>query len=706
MKILKERKDIIFRLFAIIGLGFCECYYIVNELFGCQYSFLLVALAIFTITSIAIATRILPQKLVISFYVLVALILGILFLFYREVIIEYLQQVYTVIINLSHLTGGSAVIIVFALAVIVLLYKYILVVKIRNYPISLIMSILIIVPVYLICKQENLLFFTIYITILLFVFLHWFSPKHSDNSKEQNQSSTVVIISLIAIIIALSSVFTSNIRTNPLKWIDDINLFKKEGQSTNYVIVIDGQSKLTELSASYTYNDTLMMIVNSPYIEHLRSKTFDTYKGDSWVKAFDEDMPYHHDIEVDFVQYKQMLDEYSIPYIIHDMTVVLNAQSQMIFAPPNSKINDLRLGNINKNYYDDFYFDEPMGEGTIYTIENIRVDYNSLEFVSLIKNSSSNNLEYIENYLDIPKDLPPKINELAHVLTDKYESNYEKAKVIEYFLSSQYTYTIEPPKKANHVDFIEYFLFDTKQGFCTHYASSMVMLLRSINIPCRYVTGYVLTPSVISIDAPDEVIEQLTYVEGVPQDFRVQKKQSHAWVEVWFDDYGWLTFEPTSSYSTYFVQDNEYRSDNIVLDNIKVPKDVKANKIKIPYNIIILSFCIFVFLIISCIMAKKIKTERQKTNEQKTAIVWEKIKKWYHKKYGILILNETAREFANKADKTNEMLYCALCIYERALFSNSDTSYDSLINIKKLYKAIKADYKKQKKILKKEERVN
>ena len=72
------------------------------------------------------------------------------------------------------------------------------------------------------------------------------------------------------------------------------------------------------------------------------------------------------------------------------------------------------------------------------------------------------------------------------------KNNYEKAKIIESYLSTQYTYTLTPPEKPANEDFVEYFLFETNQGFCTHYASSMVMLLRSIGIPCRYVTGYIL----------------------------------------------------------------------------------------------------------------------------------------------------------------------------------------------------------------------
>jgi len=77
---------------------------------------------------------------------------------------------------------------------------------------------------------------------------------------------------------------------------------------------------------------------------------------------------------------------------------------------------------------------------------------------------------------------------------------------------------------------VDYFLFDVKQGYCDYYASAMVMMLRSIGIPARFVAGY----------APGDYNSQTSaYV--------VLEQNAHAWVEVFFPSYGWVQFEPTAS---------------------------------------------------------------------------------------------------------------------------------------------------------------
>jgi len=77
---------------------------------------------------------------------------------------------------------------------------------------------------------------------------------------------------------------------------------------------------------------------------------------------------------------------------------------------------------------------------------------------------------------------------------------------------------------------VDYFLFEAPGGFCSYYASAMAVMLRSIGIPARVVTGY--------------ATGDYDYTRGA---YRVPANASHAWVEVYFPDYGWVEFEPTAA---------------------------------------------------------------------------------------------------------------------------------------------------------------
>jgi protein-glutamine gamma-glutamyltransferase len=96
--------------------------------------------------------------------------------------------------------------------------------------------------------------------------------------------------------------------------------------------------------------------------------------------------------------------------------------------------------------------------------------------------------------------------------------------------NKEFDYTLEPPRLgANPVD---EFFFDTKKGFCEHYAGSFVLLLRAAGIPARVVTGY-----------------QGGEVNPITRQLVVRQAEAHAWSEVWFADLGWVRVDPTFAVS-------------------------------------------------------------------------------------------------------------------------------------------------------------
>ena len=137
-----------------------------------------------------------------------------------------------------------------------------------------------------------------------------------------------------------------------------------------------------------------------------------------------------------------------------------------------------------------------------------------------------------DNYLQGASLLSPQAAAIAQsILTENGANNpYDAAKYIEQWLRTiEYDESIPAPPFNR--DPIDYFLFDIQRGYCTYYASTMVMMLRSQGIPARMATGF----------AQGEYQGSGTYL--------VKENDAHTWVEVYFPSYGWINFEPTADES-------------------------------------------------------------------------------------------------------------------------------------------------------------
>jgi transglutaminase-like putative cysteine protease len=175
---------------------------------------------------------------------------------------------------------------------------------------------------------------------------------------------------------------------------------------------------------------------------------------------------------------------------------------------------------------------------------------NEMDYTKFVREHYSNinpNSEFAQEKLAVD------LKKLAQEISGKYQSDLEKVQSIERYFRSNYTYSqarnklvLKDGSAADSFDRINYFLFeskDNKQGYCTLFASSMTLMLRSIGIPARVVSGYYVDPEYIDIDHFQNEIYDDAY---------------HAWVEVYFDGLGWVSFEPTPGFG---VERNYYLLD-------------------------------------------------------------------------------------------------------------------------------------------------
>lgn len=135
-----------------------------------------------------------------------------------------------------------------------------------------------------------------------------------------------------------------------------------------------------------------------------------------------------------------------------------------------------------------------------------------------------------EHFLQLPDDLTPRTRQLAIEITRAADNPYDQAVAVTRWLRDNIRYSLEPTEPPPDLEPIDWFLFEHGVGFCNWYASSEVLLLRSLGIPARMAAGFA----------------QGTNEEGERQ-YLVRQRDAHAWPEVYFPGYGWIEFEPTSA---------------------------------------------------------------------------------------------------------------------------------------------------------------
>lgn len=147
--------------------------------------------------------------------------------------------------------------------------------------------------------------------------------------------------------------------------------------------------------------------------------------------------------------------------------------------------------------------------------------------------------EITGDYLQLPATLPRSVRSIAEQITANRLTPYAKAVAIEQYLSNTYTYSLEKPTAPSRSeDFVSHFLFVDKTGYCDHFSTSMVVMLRSVGVPARWVKGF--APG--TLQSADSGADQL-------QEVLVRNSDAHSWVEVYFPSMGWVPFEPTPGFS-------------------------------------------------------------------------------------------------------------------------------------------------------------
>jgi transglutaminase-like putative cysteine protease len=152
-------------------------------------------------------------------------------------------------------------------------------------------------------------------------------------------------------------------------------------------------------------------------------------------------------------------------------------------------------------------------------------------------------------YLQLPESVTERTrNEAQRVVIQAGATNsFDKVWAIQEDLRSNFTYELNSPRPGSGQDWVDYFLFDHQAGRCEQFASAMIVMVRSLGIPARLVSGYNYSGET---DAQGDVV--------------YRENQAHTWVEVFFPEYGWVPFEPTTNQAefTYGTDNTDQASES------------------------------------------------------------------------------------------------------------------------------------------------
>jgi transglutaminase-like putative cysteine protease len=140
--------------------------------------------------------------------------------------------------------------------------------------------------------------------------------------------------------------------------------------------------------------------------------------------------------------------------------------------------------------------------------------------------------EWTDPYTQLPGDVPSRVYRKALEVTAAADTPYQQAAAIEKYLR---TFPVDYSVRAAPAgrDSVDYFLFDSQRGYFDYHASAMAVMLRTLGVPSRVATGYVIDP--VAREGIDSNVYQLT------------QRNAFAWPEVYFPGIGWVEFSPTPS---------------------------------------------------------------------------------------------------------------------------------------------------------------
>ncbi len=257
---------------------------------------------------------------------------------------------------------------------------------------------------------------------------------------------------------------------------------------------------------------------------YMRGMAFDRYDGRSWANQLGQRRSLsEHPPETFTLRWGQSHHLASLGPALHQHVQLESLDTPVLFAAPFAESITGKFPTVQADVTGALYLPFP---------SSTRIEYSAISRPNTISpadfqsQSTTYPAPFLRHFLQLPAQ-SERIAELARAVSEAKQTPYEKAVAIQDHLSHNYRYSLDAPLAAQ-VHPLEEFLFTRKTGYCEHYATAMVMMLRSVGVPARLVTGFLAS----------EWNEYGNY-------YVVRQQDAHAWVEVHLPHSGWVMMDPT-----------------------------------------------------------------------------------------------------------------------------------------------------------------
>lgn len=300
------------------------------------------------------------------------------------------------------------------------------------------------------------------------------------------------------------------------------------------------------------YKDNNIWIVNS---ERKKKHIYAPYGTINTGSVQNLDLKYYFDLTVTPKEHKQGQSSYKFRHVnTEDVLNELKAytsgsDSRYRATIEKSVIQDYEWKDILFKYYKEKYPSEDDGyislDSKIPYLPSVNDEYISKFTLTELIQKNYQDFVY-KNYLSVPEtDAMMEIREkYASVLNTPHDNSVSGVAMmldlIRETIARDCEYSLQPGKTPSNRDFVNYFLLENKKGYCTSFASAGVILARMAGIPARYATGYIVVESDINSGNRNDA-------GSVTVD--VKDNRSHAWAEIYIDEFGWIPYEFTAGYS-------------------------------------------------------------------------------------------------------------------------------------------------------------
>lgn len=306
-------------------------------------------------------------------------------------------------------------------------------------------------------------------------------------------------------------------------------------------------TRSVRVGGARSIGDSIVMRVRSSKYDYWRAVTFDKYTGQGWfntvserarvarntITAIDARTPVEPGVTI------PRIDNHGRTLVTETITLVQPRGDNLIILGGEFASSSLPVliqhgfmegtaGQPLPNFDETnaIYSQLALQEAQTYTVTGL---ISNIDEQSLRRAGTDYPRWVTEHYLSLPDTVTERTKTLAREIVTKAAATtpYDQALAIQTYLR-RFPYNerrLAPPENR---DWVDYFLFDGRTGYCDDFATSMVVMLRSLNIPARWVQGYAggtLNP------------QENAYI--------VRESIAHSWPEIYMPGYGWQRFEPT-----------------------------------------------------------------------------------------------------------------------------------------------------------------